>query len=218
MKKLPTLQETRDRLGSSRELFYVVLYKAVLASRDTISKGLCPFTPNLFAHCARAKLRELLELTPDVVVENVSNDGVIFTLKGMRFWCLKAQDGEVPAPGKSENRVDFCQQYGRSLPTQLVLLDETYAPQPIEVPKVELNLVLLWDYTDLRDLAFVHIVCPRDANATEVFREWTDIINKPIALDNDFAEPQPELIEHEDLTFTLRAETAKKNLTRRQDD
>ena len=209
MKNLPSRQETSQRLGSSRDMFYVILHKAVAAARRHIGQDYCPFTPNFFAHYIRVKLIELLKVMPDVIVEEVSNDGVMFVLKGMRFWCLKAQDGKVPSPGKSDHRLDFSKQRGRSIPTQLALLDEALTPQPVKVSLVDINLYLIWDYTPIRELDFVHIVCPRDATTREVYIEWTDLIKKPLALGNDFAASQSEIGEHDDLTFTLRDDTPK---------
>jgi hypothetical protein len=151
---------------------------------------------------------ELLRITPGVTIENIENDGVQFVLNRYRFRCLNSHNGDVPPPGDSQPLLEFCKQHGRFMPTQLRLIDETGESRPVEVPDIDLNLFLLWDYTNKFELDYAHIICPRDATFAKVFIEWTDILNKPLTASSPVAESTADT--HEDLTFTLRDDTPDK--------
>jgi hypothetical protein len=212
MANLPAQQDVAQKLGSFRDTLYVSLYKALLYSKDHFRESDHRFSPNFFAYHVRMKLCELLSDSLGVVVEEVENDGVRFVLEKMRFWCLKAQNGKVPSPGDSKNHLEFCKQHGRSTPTQLALVDDAFGFQPVEIPDVDLNLYLLWDATGSQELAFVQIVCPRDAIPTEVYYEWVDPIENPFASGSIFDAAQEPSNEREDLTFPLRDDTTEENL------
>lgn len=212
MANLPAQQDVAQRLGSSRDTLYVSLFKALLYTKDHFKESDHRFSPNFFAYHVRMKLCELLNDGLGVEVEEVENDGVRFVFKKMRFWCLKAQNGKVPPPGDSKNHLEFCKQHGRSIPTQLALIEDVFSLQPVEIPNVDLNLYLLWDATGDQELAFVQIVCPRDAKPTEVFYEWVEIIENPFDTGSIFDTSQETSDEREDLTFPLRDDTTEENL------
>lgn len=94
------------------------------------------------------------------------------------------------------------------MPTQLRLIDETAEPRPAVVPDIDLNLFLIWDYTNKLELEYVHIVCPHDTTSTEVFVEWIDILDNPLEAGRLITEPTTTI--HEDLTFRLRDDTTDK--------
>ena len=122
------------------------------------------------SHLVRLHVKsELVGLSFDC--RNIPNTGIFFTYGRYPIRVLKADEGELPVPGKSRKRQDF---YGQAPSLELFPLEtqrQTDGP----------NLVYLWDVNKGYFVDSLKLICPKAGGGTKgsVETHWEDILLSP---------------------------------------
>jgi hypothetical protein len=126
----------------------------------------------LAPHIVRSVVKRVLEATghrvEEMESESLANNGLLYHCGRYSVRILKAQDGDLPAPGPSERRQDFFNQR----PSQQRILGWAAASGE-EEPRI-VHLVVCWDVDHEYELAELYLALPRAGSATKtsVEPEW----------------------------------------------
>ena len=129
------------------------------------------------------------DVTEDYEVDDLANNGLKVRYHGYHVRILKADNGQLPVPGISENKKAFYNQ-------QLTLdsLDFNKSNDDHLRP----NILLLWELTDDYDFKQMLVACPKSGGKTR--QSVTSYFNEPIGIltfskNTQFASDESEEIE-----------------------
>jgi|ERR1044071_1894908 hypothetical protein len=134
---------------------YGALERAIADSTAFFPQGdsVDPFLfPNLVRYYAHRYLKGAPEEIDGFLIERLSNNGIFFVFGAYRIRVWKADEGQLPAPGNSDRRLEFFE-------------------QPELFPGMRLmKLAIIWDTTNKGTLRNLMLVCPKgDGNpSTEI--------------------------------------------------
>lgn len=103
--------------------------------------------PFLFPNLVRYYAHKYLEGAPQEIdgflIERLSNNGIFFSFGAYRIRVWKADEGQLPAPGNSDRRLEFFE-------------------QPELFPGMRsMKLAIIWDTTSKGSLRNLMLVCPK---------------------------------------------------------
>ena len=125
---------------------YSALERAIADSTTFFPQGeaVDPFLfPNLVRYYAHKYLEGAPKEIDGFLVERLSNNGLFFTFGAYHLRVWKADEGQLPAPGNSDRRLEFFE-------------------QPELFPGMRLmKLAIIWDTTNKGSLRNLMLVCPK---------------------------------------------------------
>lgn len=125
---------------------YAALERAIAESTAFFSDGetVDPFLfPNLVRYYAHKYLEDAPKEVDGFLVERLSNNGIFLKFGGYLIRVWKADEGQLPAPGNSDGRLNFFE-------------------QPELFPGMRLlKLAIIWDTTSKGTLRNLMLVCPK---------------------------------------------------------
>lgn len=128
--------------------------------------------PSLVRYNTKLYLREAGQTAEDIFdLGTMANNGLLLTYGKYKLRILKADDGDIPAPGPSKIKQAF---YNQELPFVFSSgTEENDAP---------LNLVLVWDVANDYRLRGLSLVCPKAGNTSRssVEKHWVWPLAMPI--------------------------------------
>jgi hypothetical protein len=130
-----------------------------------------PFvSPTLVRFFAKRALRQAGFAPVDIEMEQLSNNGLSLFFKGYHVRIRKGDNGSVPGPGQSDQLKKFyCQQ------------TEMFEGSNGDMQITHLNLVVLWDFDELHNLAGLRLARPKgvSADGSDVNLHWIEQIPYP---------------------------------------
>jgi hypothetical protein len=125
---------------------YESLERAIMDSTGFFPQGepVDPFLfPNLVRYYAHRYLADAPKEIDGFVIERLSNNGLFLVFGGYHIRVWKADEGQLPAAGNSERRLEFFE-------------------QPELFPGMRLlKLAIIWDTTNRGTLKNLMLVCPK---------------------------------------------------------
>lgn len=211
MLRIPSEEETFERLGPLKDLMYETLEAAVIAAKGhfEVNYGDHRFeSSQFFSNHVREKffvmLRPLAE-TYDFSVVDVPSCSFLLTSGPFVCKLFKAFNGEIPSPGSRKALLKYYKQNGRLLPPyQSTLPGVDFETKEPFLSPTTVHLVAYYDVSAHHELAWLKIACPKYATASHVDCFWDKLVPNP--LESGGFSIQHSVEERKDLSFTLRRE------------
>jgi hypothetical protein len=169
----PDPQEELDRLGPLILTLYEAFEAATQEGRQYFETRGRPINADLFPDLVRYHVKEFLDDRCQLLInferEDTNRNGLRFAYRNRRYRMWKSDDDALPAPGKSQSKLEFLNQ------------------QPV-LPGLEpyfqsvdgWNLVILWNVDSGYRLTALNLVCPKSADATAATLHWSVVIPHPV--------------------------------------
>ena len=214
MPNLPTFPHVLARLQPIVPQFYSAIEGALQKTREFFEADNVDLdrslAPNLVRYYAKRFL--LAEGLPtedepadvaDFELQPLANNGLCLTYEGHEIRILKADDGELPAPGPSKSRQKFWNWNGQ------LSLNFSYGEDVLSTSDVEaenLHLIVLWDVEPLRyKLNRLLLCCPTSGDVTNASAYFLEEIPHPIeAIDLAFTANAASVVEDLDLDLKVK--------------
>jgi hypothetical protein len=181
---IPTFDQTLTAVDPLSEIVYEAMEKATVKTRAFFNTEQRPHDPFLAPHLMRFFGKQGLrdagihaaEEDGDVSdFEGLPNNGLAFFYKGHHVRILKAatvrgEGWKLPGCGSSEPRTDF---YNQQL--------QIYTDGRGKMHTCSLNVIYVWDFDKLFNLAGVSLGCPKAAAAyaKDVLSHWCEPLRHP---------------------------------------
>lgn len=214
MPNLPTFPHVLARLQPIVPQLYSAIEGALQKSREFFEADNVDLdrslAPNLVRHYVkRFLLAEGLpaEYEPadvvDLELQPLPNNGLCLTYEGHEIRILKADDGEIPAPGPSKSRQKFWNWNGQ------LSLNFSYGedvPSTNEAEAEDLHLIVLWNVEPFTyKLKSLLLGCPTSGDLTNASAYFLEEIPHPIeAIELAFNSKEASVVEDLDLDLKFR--------------
>lgn len=193
---IPAAPETLESLNPLLTVVFEALESGTLHAREYFEQqGDQPVEPYLYAHLVRYRAKQHLETHGHAVqftTDDIAYSGLQVCFDRYRVRILKADQGDVPAPGISNRRQQFWAQLHLNIDQLSMFEDGT--PPPV-------NLLVIWDVDGRHNLAPLTLACPKGGGthrrSVEVY--W----HIPIPHPAERVEPQVSSFDDDDLDITL---------------
>lgn len=205
MDRIPSEDETFEKLGALKGLWYESLYSATLDTTEHFKANSDHRLEQsqLFSWHVRSKLQILLEPQAEAYNFSIVNvPGGSFNVAYGFYVCKfrKAYNGNIPLPTSKTQLQFYNSNSGLSIWPTL----PGWEPMRTIPAGSTVSLIIYYDLNTKHELEWVKIACPRFATLTEVQCFWDKPIENPLFSGSAGFQVKHSTKERKDLSFTFR--------------